>query len=172
MIRQFYRHTILFVVLVLVQVLILNHIQLTGFINPYLYVLFILFLPMGLHRGVLMILGFFLGLVIDMFSNTPGMHAGACVLIGFLRPYVLGFFFPRDVNDADSCPSLQEYGAVAYLKYVVVLVFVHHMFLFFAEQFEHLFFWSTILRIILSTIASVLFIVIAQYFLPVKAERR
>ncbi len=162
----------LFAVLVFGQILVLNRIQFSGFINPYLYVLFVLFLPVGTNRGLLMLLSFFTGLIIDIFSNTPGMHAGACVLIGFLRPFIIKSLSLRDTFNSDSCPSLTEFGWVWYLKYASILVLCHHTFLFFIEQFDHLFIWATLLRIVLSSLATLIFIVVAQFFLPVKIERR
>ncbi len=162
----------LFVVLEFGQILVLNRIQFSGFVNPYLYVLFVLFLPIGMNRGLLMLLSFFTGLTIDVFSNTPGMHAGACVLIGFLRPFIIKALSLREAFNPESCPSLAEYGWVWYLKYAGVLVLIHHTFLFFIEQFDHLLMWAILVRILLSSIASLIFIVVAQYFLPVKIERR
>ena len=162
----------LFIVVVLIQVLVLNRIQISGFINPYLYVLFLLFLPVGTSRGLLMLLGFFTGLTIDIFSNTPGMHAGACILMAFIRPSVIKTLSSRDTLSMDSCPSLSEYGWEWFLKYAIIMVACHHVFLFFIEQFDHLFFWSTLLRIILSSVATILLLVLAQYFLPVKVDRR
>lgn len=172
MIKDVLRLGWLFVVLMFGQVLVLNRIQFSGFVNPYLYVLFILFLPIGINRGLLMLLSFFTGLVIDIFSNTPGMHASACVLIGFLRPFVIRILSLRDTFNADSCPSLAEYGWVWYLKYSGILVLCHHTLLFFVEQFDHLFIWSTLFRIVFSSFATLMFLGVSQYFLPIKVERR
>ncbi len=172
MIKDILKQAWLFIVLVLVQILVLNRIQISGFLNPYLYVLFILFLPVGINRSILMVLSFFVGLVIDIFSNTPGMHAGACVLIAFIRPLIIKTLSSRDTLSPDSCPSLREYGWPWYIKYASVAVLCHHFFLFFIEQFDHLFFWSTLLRIILSSVATVVLIIVAQFFLPVKVDRR
>ncbi len=75
--------------LVVMQVLILNKIHVLGFITPFLYIYFLLKLPTGTSRNLLLLLGFTLGIVIDMFSNTPGMNAAACVFLAFVRPLYL-----------------------------------------------------------------------------------
>jgi len=79
------QNIIRFLLLVLFQVLVLNNIEFLGFINPYLYILFILSLPVQTPRWFALLLAFVLGLTIDTFSNTMGMHAFASVLICFLR---------------------------------------------------------------------------------------
>ena len=70
-----------FIVLIVLQVLVLNNVQFLGFLNPYIYILFILSLPVKFPRWITLILGFVLGLIIDVFSNTIGTHAFATVLI-------------------------------------------------------------------------------------------
>ena len=46
------RNIIRFVVLVLLQVGVLNQVQLGGFINPYLYILFVIMLQLAWHPHV------------------------------------------------------------------------------------------------------------------------
>ena len=95
MIRQLSKYVLHFIVLVFVQVFILNRIELGGYINPYLYILFVMLMPFQTPKWLLLLLGFFLGLTIDLFAHTPGMHSSATVLIAFLRPYVLELIAPR-----------------------------------------------------------------------------
>jgi rod shape-determining protein MreD len=172
MIKDIAKHARIFLILVLAQVLVLNRIHFSGFINPYLYILFILYLPVGISRPWLMILGFFTGLVVDIFSNTPGMHAAACVLTAFARPFILNSLLSRDNANPDSCPSLQQFGYAMYLKYIISLVLIHHTLLFMIEQFDYMYFWPAIGRLLLSSIATLVFIMIAQLFLNIKTDRR
>lgn len=85
MINSILRGFIYFVVLVLAQVLILNNIHFLRVATPFLYLYFILKLPVGISRTNVVFFSFLIGLVIDIFSNTPGMHAFACTLAGFIR---------------------------------------------------------------------------------------
>lgn len=84
-----------FIVLILLQVLVLNNVQFLGFLNPYIYILFILSLPVKFPRWITLILGFVLGLIIDVFSNTIGTHAFATVLIAFFRTGIIKLFTSR-----------------------------------------------------------------------------
>ncbi|MBP5365851.1 MAG: rod shape-determining protein MreD [Bacteroidales bacterium] len=164
------RLAILFVVVTLAQIFIFNNIQVSGFVNPYLYIVFIMTLPFGIGRGTLLVLSFFTGLFIDLFSNTPGMHACACTLIGYVRPYFLKFIAFRNEYREDGLPSMAEYGLSWYAKYAVLMVCTHHVTLFFIEQFDTLFFWPTLLRIILSIVSTLFFIIILQLFMPISTK--
>ena len=171
MIKSIPLYILNFVVLVLLQVLILNNIQLGGFINPYFYVLFILILPFETPKWLLLVLGFFLGFSIDVFSNTIGMHSSACVFMAYLRPFVLKFISPRDGYESESFPTLKYYGLAWFLRYSAILVFAHHIFLFFIEVFRLSDFFSTLFRAILSSIFSLILIFISQYFYRRKIKR-
>ena len=146
-----------FILLVLAQVLVLNNVQFLGFINPYIYILFILSLPVLTPRWLTLILAFGLGLTVDIFSNTMGMHAFATVLIAFLRTGVIKLFISLDEGN-NPTPSFYTFGVSVYVKYVVALVLIHHFILFYLEAFTFAHFWFVFLKIILSSIISTLLI--------------
>lgn len=152
-----------FVVLTAVQVVLLNNVQLSGFINPYLYVLFVLLLPVKFSRFFTLLLAFISGVTIDMFTNTMGMHAAATVFMAFMRPYVLHFFAPRDGYESDAVPNIRDFGLQWFLVYTSVLVLLHHFVLFYLEVFRFSEFLSTFIRMFFSTIATLVLIVISQY---------
>jgi len=87
--RTVFLNIVRFFFLILLQVLILNHINLGGYINPYFYVYFILLMPFSIPGWMLLIVSFFLGWGIDIFTNTIGLNAAACVLMAFFRPFVI-----------------------------------------------------------------------------------
>jgi hypothetical protein len=89
-----------FAVFILLQVYVLNKIpHLHRFITPYLYYLFILWLPFSVSRQWLLVIGFFTGLVLDYFTMTPGLHAAACVLIAYVRPFLINILTPKDTSE-------------------------------------------------------------------------
>src|SRR5574344_1965588 len=114
--RKIAWYIISFIGIVLVQVLIMNNIQFSGYVNPYFYVLFILILPIGVPRYLLLILGFLLGITVDVFCNTPGIHASATVLISFLRPY---FFYSSNLDEQEKAmlPTIKNMGLGWFLRY-------------------------------------------------------
>ena len=165
MIRLAGRNIIRFIVLVLVQILIINNIQISGYIIPHFYVLFILLLPFETPRWLLLIVAFALGISVDLFSQTPGMHAAATVFMAFLRPYVLEMSSPRDGYEPGTYPRLYYYGFQWFLRYTLILVVAHHFILFYLEVFRFAEFFSTLLRVLLSSLFSIILIMLSQYFI-------
>ena len=164
MIKLFPRYLIHFALLVVLQVFILNNIQFSGYINPYIYILFILALPFETPNWALLILAFILGLTIDIFSSTVGMHCTATVFMAFMRPYVLKVISPRDGYESESLPQLRYYGAGWFIRYSAILIFAHHFVLFYIEIFRFSSFFTTFARVILSSIFTIILVFISQYF--------
>jgi hypothetical protein len=164
MINLLPRNIIRFIVLITVQLLIFDSIQFSGYVNPYIYVLFILLLPFETPNWLLLITAFFLGLIMDIFSDTPGMHTAATVFMAFLRPYVLNLISPRDGYESGTFPRVFYYGVNWFTRYAFILIFAHHFVLFYIEIFRFGNFFSTFLRVLLSTVFSLLFIVLSQFF--------
>ncbi len=160
-----------FIILIAVQVLVLNHVEISGYINPFLYVLFILMLPVRIPRGLLLMIAFATGLLVDLFSNTTGMHAAACVLMAFLRPGWLKIIAPRDGYDVEAVPSVKRFGFQWFIIYSSVMVLVHHVFLFYIEVFRFSEFFSTLMRALASSIVTLLLIIITQYLFTKSEER-
>ncbi|ADQ80196.1 rod shape-determining protein MreD [Paludibacter propionicigenes WB4] len=151
------QNIIRFILLVLLQVLVLNNIQFLGYINPYLYILIILAFPVQMPRWLTLILAFGLGLIIDAFANTMGMHAFATVLVAFLRNGIIKLFTSIEEGN-NPTPSFYSFGVSAYVKYVVLLVLIHHATLLMLEAFSFVNFGITLTKIILSTAVTVLMI--------------
>jgi rod shape-determining protein MreD len=164
MINSVIRYFILFIILMLLQVLLFNNIQFSGYINPYVYLMLILLLPVEIPSWLLLLISFFTGLTVDFFSGTPGMHASATVLAGFSRPYVLRLISPRDGYEPGATPSMEVYGFRWFLLYTITIVVIHHFALFYMEVFRLTDFFRTFLRVILSSIFSAIFILLAEYY--------
>ena len=163
MIRILSRNIFRLIILVIIQVLILNNIQFSGYINPFMDVLFILLLPFDTPYWILLSSAFILGLSIDIFSDTFGLHAAATVFMAYLRPYVLFAIAPRDKYEPGTYPRLYYYGFNWFLKYSTILIFAHHLFLFYIEIFRFSGFFATFLRVGLSSVFSILLVVLSQY---------
>lgn len=163
MIKDLGKYVIMFFVLVLVQVLILNNIQFSGLVNPYIYILFILLLPFTIPGYLLLGISFILGISIDIFNNTPGIHAGATVLLGFLRPGIARLISSRELIEKGTTPNMTQLGFASFIKYTVISVLIHHLFLFFAEAFSFADFFETLLRWILSSVFSIIIILGSQF---------
>ena len=159
--KTWIKYPVMFIVLVLLQVLFFNQINLSGFLNPYIYVLFILLLPVSLAPYKVVLLSFLTGLTIDWFSNTMGLHASATVLMGFLRSPVIRLISATEGEQSDY-PGLKQTGLTWFLLYISILVFIHHTFLFSVEVFTFDGFYRTILRSLGSFVLSVFVIFLSQ----------
>jgi len=165
MIKVFPRNVVRFAFLVLLQVLVLNNIQINGYINPYMYVLFIILLPFETPGWLVLVLSFLMGFSIDIFTKSIGIHTSATVFVGFVRPLVLSLIAPRDGYDAGSFPRVYYYGSFWFLKYAAVLIFAHHLFLFYVEIFRFTDFFHTLFRVVLSSIFSLVLVYISQFII-------
>ena len=143
-----------FIGLVLLQVLILNNVHIAGYATPFLYIYLILKFESETPRNALMLWAFFLGLTVDIFSDTPGMNAAATVALAFLRPTFLRLFVPRDTLEI-TIPSVKSMGMVPILKYLVVSVFIHHAILLTIEFFSFAHIGTLLLRIVASALLTV-----------------
>jgi len=132
------KNIIRFILFILVQVYVLNEIPpLHQFIVPYLYFLFILWLPFNITRFGLLILSFLFGLCLDYFSQTPGLHAAPCLLIAYIRPYLLSLLIPQETTEQSYAePSIKSMGWAPYSLYVVLLTFIHHVYLVLIEWLQ------------------------------------
>ncbi|WP_299113206.1 rod shape-determining protein MreD [uncultured Winogradskyella sp.] len=123
-----------FIVLLLVQVTICNNINLLGYINPYIYVIFILLFPVKNNRLLFLVLAFNLGLLVDMFLDSGGVHAGASVFLAFARPVFLKYAFGTLYDHQTLKFGNSEIGAL--IMYVSGCVILHHLILFYLEIFN------------------------------------
>ncbi|PHS67159.1 MAG: rod shape-determining protein MreD [Flavobacterium sp.] len=149
--NEFLINSFRFIILVLIQVLLLNHVDFLGYINPYLYVIFILVYPITGNKSLLILLSFLLGLSIDYFSDSGGIHAASSVFIAFIRPVVLKYSFGISYEYNTVKVSNAEFGQR--ILYIVSMVFIHHFVLFLLEIFNV----NHILLVLKSTLFSGIF---------------
>ena len=157
-----------FCVIIILQVLILNKITLRwwsepGFpiFIPYVYPLFLLLLPFETPVWALLIMGFILGTTVDSFMNTAGMHACATVLIAYLRTNVLSALLPRNLSEyAGQSPSIRSMGWMPFLVYSAFLIVLHHFVFFTIELWSVSNFGFLLLKILASSVTSMLFIIV------------
>jgi hypothetical protein len=160
-----------FVLLLMLQILVFNRIDFYGFLNPYIYILFILLLPFETPGWLLLLLSFITGFSVDLFNGTLGLHAAASVFAGFARPAIVKLVGEKPDYDITTQPTLREMGFKWFLAYAATLTFLHHLALNFIDVFSFREFWQTFLRVILSSVFTLLFILIIQYIFTSRKER-
>lgn len=169
--RLVFTNIIRFIGLILIQVLVMNKINFYGFLNPYIYILFILLLPFETPGWLLLILSFGTGLTVDIFSGTLGLHAASSVFTGFMRPVIIKFVGEKPDYDITTQPKLEQMGLKWFIAYALLMTFAHHLFLNYIDVFSFSEFWQTLLRVIISTLATFLFILLFEYIFASKKEK-
>ena len=154
-----------FVLLLLVQVLICNHINFFGYINPYIYIIFIFLFPIREERLILLLASFLLGMMIDLFSDSGGVHAAAAVSLAYVRPILLKSSFGMLYEHQSIKFSTTEIGSL--ITYISLGTVVHHLILFSLEIFNI----SNILLILQKTLFSSIFTIILSLLIIILFSR-
>ena len=166
------KNIIRFILFILIQAFVLNKVPpLHQYIKPYLYFLFVLWLPFSFSRTSLMLIAFLFGLTMDYFSGTPGLHAAPCVLIAFFRPFLLNILLPQEKTEFSYAePSIKSLGAAPYTVYVLILTILHHSYLVFIEWIQFSNFLFFIGKVAATTVVSLLLIFITELLFFRKAK--
>ncbi|OYU56125.1 MAG: rod shape-determining protein MreD [Chitinophagaceae bacterium BSSC1] len=163
-----------FALFILFQVFILNEVPpLHQFIIPYIYFLYILWLPFNTNRFVLLLISFAFGLTLDYFTGSAGLHAAPCVLIAYLRPFLLNLLIPQDTTEHSYLePSIKSMGWAPYSLYVTLLTFIHHFLLVLIEWLQFGNFVYFLGKVAATTAVSLLLIFITEMLFFRKAKFR
>ncbi len=157
-----------FILLVCLQVLIFNNINLLGYLNPFVYVLFIILFPVNSNKSLLLLMSFLLGITLDAFSDTGGIHATACLIIAYLRPTFFRFSF--GVSYEYQTIKVSEKVNSERISFILLMVFVHHLIVYTLELSRYGMFLDLILRIIFNTIFTSIICILSLYL--IKPSRR
>lgn len=168
------KNIVRFCLFILIQVFVLNQIPpLHQLVTPYLYFLFILWLPFKMGRRTQMILAFALGFTLDAFTKTYGLHAAPCVLIAYLRPFLINLLISQEGAESNyNEPSIKSMGFTPYFTYITILTFIHHTFLFFLQAVQTGGFLYFILKSLFSTAISLVLIVLTELLFVRKQKFR
>ena len=163
-----------FVLLILMQFFVLDKIHLQQMVTPYIYFLFILWMPFKLSRSWQMIFAFMLGFTLDSFRHSPGFHSAACVLVAYVRPFLINILIPQEGADTNyEEPSVRSMGGVfPYLVYAGVLSLIHNAWLFLLEAVEFGNVWYFIVKTLLSTVISLALIFVTELLFSRKQKFR
>ncbi|WP_375240512.1 rod shape-determining protein MreD [Polaribacter sp.] len=158
---------LLFVFMILIQVFILNNILFLGYVNPYLYILFIFLYPLNKNRFVFLFLAFLLGLIIDFFSDSGGIHAFSTLFIAYIRLFFVRVYFNKfEVDFPFFRLNLEPFGKR--FNYVVTLTVIHHFILFSFANFSFQNFSNVIINTIYSSIFTLIIYFLATFIFSKK----
>ncbi|RAU83986.1 hypothetical protein [Pontibacter arcticus] len=167
------KYIVQFILFVALQILLMDNLVLfsTGFC--FIYVAFLLFLPIGINKVWLLFLGFLVGFTVDIFYDTMGIHAAASVLLAYLRTHLLNLLTPRDGYDTNDAANIHIMGWRWYLVYTFTLLLFHHLAVFFLETISFGTVWYTLLKVVASTLFTGIVLIIVQllFFSSKRASR-
>ncbi|MEO6187551.1 MAG: rod shape-determining protein MreD [Ginsengibacter sp.] len=168
------KYIVRFCLFILVQVFVLNNIPpLHHLVMPFIYFLFILWLPFKMGRKAVMILAFALGFSLDCFTKTYGLHAAACVLIAYFRPFLINLLISQEGAESNyNEPSVKSMGFTPYFTYVAILTLLHHSFLFILQALQTGGFLYFFLKILIGTGVSLLLIFLTELLFTRKQRFR
>lgn len=158
------KNIVRFCLFIFFQVFVLNNVPpLHHLVSPYLYYLFILWLPFKMGRKAVMILAFLIGFTLDCFTKTYGLHAASCVLIAYIRPFLINLLISQEGAESNyNEPSIKSMGLIPYFTYLTILTFVHHLMLFLLQALQTGGLLYFIIKTLLTSALSLILILITE----------
>ena len=117
--------------------MVLSRLNISQSIMPLIYPVLLLILVRNINGSLLLLFGFGLGFIVDIFSNTGGAHAVACTVIAFVRPFFLSSIGPMDMGSDQIKPSIVSLGIKNFAAYSFFLLAIHHVVFFLFSYQKH-----------------------------------
>lgn len=152
--------SLMFVVLVVAQAVVFNRLDLFSVALAFVFIYFIIKLPITLSASWVMLLSFLLGVSVDIFSDTPGMNALACTCLGGCRRTVMRLYVPREDDVMHRIPSSRTLGGAVFSKYVVTMSLTYCILVFCIEAFTFFRPLMLMAKIVASTLLTSLIILL------------
>jgi len=150
-----------FVFVALIQILFLNRISLFGYVTPLFYIWLIVKFDSYMKRSGMLLWAFFLGLVLDMFSGTPGLNAASATLLAMVQPGIVKMFVQTERYE-QLFPGSATMGGRPFAGYLLIMTVVHHTVYFILRSIP-LGDWSVlVLKVVFSTLLTFIFMIVAE----------
>lgn len=160
-----------FLFLIFLQVLFLNNINIEGYANVHLYVLFILLLPYSVNKSITLLLALLIGFVQDLFLGTLGLGMFCAVFVAFVRPYIIQVITDKKLDEGFVL-NINEQGFRWFVIYMTFGFFFYYAAYFLMEIGTFLNVLYVLLKTIFSTIISVFLALLVIYTFYSKSERK
>ncbi|MDR1792212.1 MAG: rod shape-determining protein MreD [Bacteroidales bacterium] len=171
MLNRIIKTLIVLVLYIACQIFIFNKISVWGYFSPMIYLLFILSLPFQTPQWLIILSGFFVGLLIDLFSARLGLHAFSTLVMAFLRPYIIRLISQKDNFEEHLNPLLKDMRFKWYFLYTFLLVFIHQLVYYFTEAFSLQNVWHLLFLIAINTMVTVACIFVIQILFYPSSKR-
>ena len=104
------------------QAVVFNNLVLFGVAVPMVFIYAIITLPVTLSTNWSITIGFFIGLLADVFADTYGVNAVSCTMLAFIRKPVFHLYVQRDEDPGDQLSNMRAMGVPAFMKYAATMV--------------------------------------------------
>ena len=152
-----------FILLLSLQIIIFNNMNFLGYISPFPYVLFIILYPVNGNKSGFLLASFFLGIILDIFSNSGGIHTAACVVLAYNRPRLFKFAF--GLSYEYQTVRLNDVLTPERFSFILFSVLIHHFVLFLLEAFQISFIGDVLIRTVLSSLFTIVLCIIIIYLI-------
>ena len=149
-----------FLVFVVLQLFFVNKLILFDKAFCFFYIGFLVLLPVNIGRIAQLLLGFGIGLMVDLFFDTTGIHASACVLLMFIRPTWITIT-TGGLDDGELL-NTRNLGLTSFVTYLSLLVFLHHAMVFIIEGYGFSGFFAILGKVFSSTLFTIVVISVIQ----------
>lgn len=158
--------------LIIAQALVFNHICLFGYAIPFVFIYGLIRLPFSISREWLFTIGFLTGLILDIFSDMPGINSLACTIFMALRRPIIRLYIPRDEELLQLAPTIKSYGLATFAKYLLTSSLVYCTVIFLIESLDNFQIWKVCGKIIASTLLTFVIILGIDSLTISKSEKR
>lgn len=159
-----------FLLVMLLQVLVFNYINLDGYINPFVYLYFVLLIPFETPLWLVLILSFFAGFTQDMFLSTGGLHAAASTAIAFMRPVLLRTIVSKREYESGLQPGVADLGWKWFLTFAGVSILIHSLIVFYLDVFRFSHFFTTFKHALFQALATLFFIALFEFIVNIRKK--
>jgi hypothetical protein len=162
----------LFVAAIVLQLFLFDSLNLGPYINPLVYVAFIVLLPMNIGRFALLVIGLAMGVSMDMFTGSAGLHTIATLAVAYARPFVLNVIVGKEYVVEGGVPSTKSIGPGKFARYASIIVYLHCILFFSLEAINWSYFYWVVLKIALSGGVTLLFVWLIALLFTVRARKK
>mgnify|MGYP004055289001 CR=1 FL=1 len=147
-----------FLSLLFFQIFVFNNMNIFGFVNPMIYIVFLVIYNFDSDQTLFILICFLLGFSIDFFSQSGGAHTITSLTMSFLRPILIrnsyGVTSEIPVSFHTDTRRINKY------TFLSLLFILHHLIYFSIVFFDwnavHLILKNTFLTFIFSLTLSIM----------------
>ena len=149
-------YTVLTLVVLFVQVFVLNNLSISPFVAPMVYIVLIALMPIESSQWKMLGAGLLLGVLMDITMGTPGLNTMVTLPIAFFRrPLLFALGGLSSISKEEGIPSVKRLG-MRFHRYAVAIIVIHSVLFYFVEWLSFDNFSTLLLRILCSTLVSLL----------------